>query len=212
MIKLGKLRIEGLVAVLVLEGTQDGIVRVGLGGSHKGFQGTGCQPGILVEEVNVVIAVVQGVLKAHIVGLGKAHVLRAAHQVRPGEVLRHIIRTPVRGIVVPHIQVRGKLTRICPWTGSFGRLRGKLTRICPWVHGAETPLQPGRAVIGNNYDKDACHGLKRIKISLGVCLENTACITLRADFLFTSRRRMLFLTYLASSTLQIKHLSHSGSP
>ena len=30
MIKLGKLRIEGLVAVLVLEGTQDGKVRVGL--------------------------------------------------------------------------------------------------------------------------------------------------------------------------------------
>ena len=164
-----------MVAVLVLKGAQDGIVRVGLGGSHKGFQGTGCQPGILVEEVNVVIAVVQGVLKAHIVGPGKAHVLRAAHQMRPGEVLRHIIRTPVRGIVVPHIQVRGKLTRICPWTEGFGRLRGKLTRICPWVHGAETPLQPGRAVIGNNAALDIPLKEDNIKAKGGIMhvLQNT---------------------------------------
>ena len=71
-IQFGKLGIEGLVAVCHLKGTQDGIFRMGQRGRDQRLQGPLFQPGILVEQIDIVISVLQGIIKSQIVRLGKS--------------------------------------------------------------------------------------------------------------------------------------------
>ncbi|MBO7372078.1 MAG: hypothetical protein J6U34_06185 [Bacteroidales bacterium] len=67
--QLRKLLVKLLVAVRHLQGAKDGIFRVLLCGGNKRFKGSGGKPCILVQEVNVVVAMLQGILNAKVVSL-----------------------------------------------------------------------------------------------------------------------------------------------
>jgi len=98
-----KVAIKFLVAVLVLQGAQDGVFWMGIGGGDERLKGAGREPGILIQEVNVVVAVVDGILHAEVIGRCKAQVVGAAHQSGLGEICRNKIGRPVRRVVVPDI-------------------------------------------------------------------------------------------------------------
>ena len=126
-------------AVGHLEGAQDGIVGVRLGGGDEGAEGGRLEPGVLVQEIDIVIPLVERVAHAHVVGLGKAQVFRAADEFRIGEMPLHPVRRPVRRVVVPHVQVRRRLRS---------------------ADAPEAPFQPFEAVERNDDDEDL-HALQR---------------------------------------------------
>ena len=65
-----------------LERAQDAIFGVGLVRGNEGAQGSGFDPGVLVQEIDIIVALVQGVLHALVVGLGKSQVISASDKLR----------------------------------------------------------------------------------------------------------------------------------
>ena len=90
-------------------------------------------PGVLVQEVNVIVALVEGVAHAHVVGRGKAEVVGAAGEFRFREVGGDEVRGTVDGVIVPDVQVRRDL-------------RG--------ADAPEAPVQPLQAVVRDDDDKN----------------------------------------------------------
>ena len=124
--------VKFFISILVLEGAEDSIFRVGIGSGDKGFKGAVGKPGVLVQEVDVVIAFFQGVFKAKVVGLGKAKVLCAADKFHLRKMPLDIIGTAVSGVIVHHKDV-----------GTF--------------HGAKAAVQPLHSVVGDYYYQYAVH-------------------------------------------------------
>ena len=88
-----------------MHGAEDGVFGVGFGGRDKFFKGTGFKPGVLIEEINVVVALSDGVFQALVVGDGESKVIGTSNQFSLGEIRLNEIGRSVRGIIVPDVNV-----------------------------------------------------------------------------------------------------------
>ena len=100
------------------------------------LEGVGHHPGILVEKVDIVIAVFQGMAEPDVVGTGEPEVLPRTDQHGRGAMAFHEIGGTVRGPVVADEYVGVNRTR---------------------DDGVEATLQPLHSVIGDDYDQQPFH-------------------------------------------------------
>ena len=67
-----KLCVKRIIPVRHLERRKEAVLRMGIGKGHQLSEGTGFQPGVLIQKVDVVVAFFQGILHALVIGNGKS--------------------------------------------------------------------------------------------------------------------------------------------